>query len=368
MGAAWRFVRDAFVPRAAHVPELLSERCALAVQRHPACAGRRVTASPLLSTDAIDAVDARQRREVLVGLQASPRTLPATLFYDTRGAALFEAICNLPEYYPTRTEQAILAAHAHDLADLIGPRAAIIEPGSGAATKVRHLLRALEAPVAYVPVDVAEEQLARVATERAREFPGLRVRAVLGDYRDALPLPPLANDGRRVVFFPGSTIGNLHPHEAAGFLREMAAVVGPDGGMVLGVDRRKDPRVLHAAYNDAAGVTADFNLNVVTRLNREFRGTFHRAAFRHRAFFNDAESRIEMHLDAVSPQSVRVEHLELSFAAGASIRTEVSYKYDRARLDAVASAGGWRVVECFTDPKHWFWVCWLVPADHTPHT
>jgi dimethylhistidine N-methyltransferase len=324
-----------------------------------------VTAPLLVTTDA---VDARLRREVIAGLKATPRTLPATLFYDARGAALFEAICHLPEYYPTRTEQAILSAHAGDLADLTGPRAAIIEPGSGAATKVRELLRALDNPIAYVPVDVAEEQLARVSAERAREFPALRVRAVLGDYRDAIPLPPLPGEARRVVFFPGSTIGNLQPHEAAHFLRDIAAVVGPAGGLVLGVDRRKDPRLLHAAYNDAAGVTADFNLNVLTRLNREFRGSFHRAAFRHRAFFNDAESRIEMHLEAVSPQTAHVEHLELSFAAGATIRTEVSYKYDRARLDAVAAAGGWRVVECFTDAKNWFWVCWLVPVGDTSET
>jgi len=324
-----------------------------------------VTAPLLVTTDA---VDARLRREVIAGLKATPRTLPATLFYDARGAALFEAICHLPEYYPTRTEQAILSAHAGDLADLIGPRAAIIEPGSGAATKVRELLRALDNPIAYVPVDVAEEQLARVSAERAREFPALRVRAVLGDYRDAIPLPPLPGEARRVVFFPGSTIGNLQPHEAAHFLRDIAAVVGPAGGLVLGVDRRKDPRLLHAAYNDAAGVTADFNLNVLTRLNREFRGSFHRAAFRHRAFFNDAESRIEMHLEAVSPQTAHVEHLELSFAAGATIRTEVSYKYDRARLDAVAAAGGWRVVECFTDAKNWFWVCWLVPVGDPSET
>lgn len=321
-----------------------------------------MTAPRLVTTDP---AQVRLRREVLAGLKSSPRTLPPALFYDTRGAALFEEICHLPEYYPTRTEETILSAHAHDLASLIGPRAAIIEPGSGAATKVRHLLRALESPVAYIPVDVAEEQLARVAGERAREFPALRVRAVLGDYHDAIPLPPLPGDARRVVFFPGSTIGNLHPSEAEKFLRDIATVVGPDGGLVLGVDRRKDPRILHAAYNDAAGVTAEFNLNILTRLNREFHGTFHRAGFRHRAFFNDAESRIEMHLEAVSPQTARVEHLELSFAAGATIRTEVSYKYDRARLNAVAASGGWRVVECFSDPQNWFWVCWLVPANQT---
>jgi dimethylhistidine N-methyltransferase len=201
-----------------------------------------MSAAPLI--EAREAADSRLRAEVNAGLRASPRTLPAPLLYDARGAALFEAICELPEYYPTRTEQAILAAHAADLARLIGPRAAIIEPGSGAATKVRHLLGTLEAPVAYLPVDVAGGQLRRVAAERAREFPRLKVSPVVADYRDGVPLPPLPEDARRVVFFPGSTIGNLHPEEAAGFLRDAAALVGPEGGLVLGVDRRKDPRAL----------------------------------------------------------------------------------------------------------------------------
>jgi dimethylhistidine N-methyltransferase len=320
----------------------------------------------LLAAD--EAADARLRAEVHMGLRATPRTLPATLFYDARGAALFEAICELPEYYPTRTEQAILATCAGSLARLIGPRAAIIEPGSGAATKVRQLLRQLRAPAAYLPVDVARGQLRRVAAELASEFPGLRVRPVLGDYRDHVHLPPLPEEARRVVFFPGSTIGNLHPHEAAGFLRDVAALVGPAGGLVLGVDRRKDTRLLHAAYNDAAGVTAEFNLNMLVRLNREFDGDFNVADFRHRAWFNEAESRIEMHLDSLTHQRVAVDGITLEFAPGESIRTEVSYKYDEARLDALAAASGWRVVTRFTDPADWFWVCWMEPLPSEPST
>lgn len=327
-----------------------------------------MSAAPRL-VQATEAPDARLHAEVHAGLRASPRTLPATLFYDTRGAALFEAICELPEYYLTRTEHAILAAHAADLAAHVGPRAAIIELGSGAGTKVRHLLRHLHAPVAYLPVDIASDQLRRVAAERAGEFPGLKVRPVVADYRDKVRLPPLPEEARRVVFFPGSTIGNLHPHEAVGFLRQVAALVGFHGGLVLGVDRRKDPRLLHAAYNDAGGVTAEFNLNVLTRLNREFHGTFQRAGFRHHAWFNDAESRIEMHLEAATRQRVQVDGLALEFAPGESIRTEVSYKYDAARLDALAAGGGWRVVARFTDPAQWFWVCWmeLLPQDPRHH-
>jgi dimethylhistidine N-methyltransferase len=303
----------------------------------------------------------RLRDAVLEGLDSTPRTTPATLFYDARGAALFEQICELPEYYPTRTEHEILTRHARDLAACIGPQAAIIELGAGAAIKVRYLLEALEAPAAYVPVDVAGSQLQRVAAERSAEFPDLDVLPVVADYADGVPLPTLPDDARRVAFFPGSTIGNLHHDEAVAFLRDLAELVGPDGGLVLGVDRRKDPRVLHAAYNDAAGVTAEFNLNVLTRLNAEFHGTFRREAFRHVAFFNDAESRIEMHLEAITPQHVRVEHLEVDLAAGETIRTEVSYKYDRRRLDTLATESGWRVVERFADSRDWFWVCWLVP-------
>ncbi len=301
------------------------------------------------------------RDAIVAGLGASPKTLPASLFYDARGAGLFEQITELPEYYPTRTEAAILDRHAGDLADLMGPRVALIEPGSGSATKVRRLLVAMHDPVAYVPVDVAREQLLDAAEDRALEFPQLTVTPVWADYSEGITLPPLPESARKVVFFPGSTIGNLHPHEASVFLHRMRELVGRDGGMILGVDRRKDPRILHAAYNDAAGVTAEFNLNMLVHLNREFRGTFDRTKFVHRAFFADSESRIEMHLEAVVPHRVQVAGEEFSFAKGETIRTEVSYKYDRARLDDVARAGGWRVEELFTDAKSWFWVAWFRP-------
>ncbi len=299
---------------------------------------------------------------ILDGLRASQKTLPASLFYDAHGASLFEQISDLPEYYLTRTDTAILDTHAADLAALMGPRTVLIELGSGAATKVRPLLAAMHDPVAYIPIDVAREQLMDVAAARAREFPGLQVIPVWADYSDGVELPPLADDARRVAFFPGSTIGNLTFEDASAFLRGVREVVGPAGGMVLGVDRRKDAATLHAAYNDAAGVTAAFNLNMLTHLNREFGGTFDLSTFRHRAFFNDAESRIEMHLESTVQQAVEVLGESFDFAAGETIRTEVSCKYDLPRLTAVTAAGGWRIVQLFTDPQERFWEVWMEPV------
>lgn len=298
---------------------------------------------------------------ILRGLCEMPKTLPAALFYDARGAALFEQISDLPEYYLTRTDTAILQQSASVLAELIGPRAVLIEPGSGAATKVRPLLAALHSPLAYVPVDVSREQLMAVAAERAAEFPGIQVMPVWADYTDGITAPSLPDDARRVVFFPGSTIGNLQPDEAIEFLHQMRELAGDTGGMILGVDRRKDVPTLHAAYNDSAGVTAAFNLNMLTHLNREFGGTFDLAHFRHRAFFNESESRIEMHLVSGVAQSVVVLHETIHFAEGESIRTEVSYKYDDALLETVTGEGGWRVSQRFTDDDDRFWVCWLEP-------
>jgi dimethylhistidine N-methyltransferase len=320
-----------------------------------------MTASPLWHQLPADGT-ASLRTSVLHGLRASPKTLPAALFYDARGAALFEEITRLPEYYLTRTEHDILLRHAGDLADLVGPNAAIIEFGSGAAIKVRHLLRAFRDATAYIPVDVSREQLQDVAAERALEFPHVPVLPVWADYTEPFDLPDMPDGARRIGFFPGSTIGNLHPAEASAFLRRVRECVGTEGGLILGVDRRKDPRLLHAAYNDAAGVTAEFNLNALLHLNREWQATFTRSAFEHRAFFNDVESRIEMHLVAISPQHVRVAGESFTFAAGESVRTECSYKYDRARLERVAAAGGFRIAQLFTDAKQWFWVAWLEPV------
>lgn len=303
--------------------------------------------------------DVHERDVVLRGLTSDVKTLPPSLFYDNAGAALFEQICELPEYYPTRTELSILTEHSVDLAAAAGPSVALIEYGSGAGTKVRLLLDRLERPLAYVPVDVSQAQLERVADERATQYPGLHVLPVCADYTQPLSLPQLPAAARRVAFFPGSTIGNFHPTEAAAFLHRVRHTVGPRGGMILGVDRRKDPQVLHDAYNDAAGVTAAFNLNLLTRLNRTLGATFNLATFRHVAFFNDAASRIEMHLESTVAQQVRVADVDITFEAGETIHTECSYKYDEARLVALCEAGGFRIETLHTDARGWFWVAWL---------
>lgn len=302
-------------------------------------------------------------RDVVVhGLSASVKALPPWLFYDATGAMLFERICELPEYYPTRTELGILGACAPALARQAGANAALIEYGSGAGIKVRLLLDQLETPQAYVPVDVSQEQLMAVAEERAAQYPGLRVMPVCADYTKPLELPQLPASARRIAFFPGSTIGNFHPTEAVAFLHRVRHTVGARGGMILGVDRRKDPQVLHGAYNDAAGVTADFNRNLLVRLNRELAATFNLDTFHHVAFFNDAASRIEMHLESTIAQQVRVADVTIDFEAGETIHTECSYKYDEARLTELVEESGFRIETLYTDANDWFWVAWLQPT------
>ncbi|MEA3246777.1 MAG: L-histidine N(alpha)-methyltransferase [Gemmatimonadota bacterium] len=325
-----------------------------------------MTAAPIRLGAAMYAANAARnaarnavRAQALTGLLAEPKTLPASLFYDAAGARLFERICELPEYYPTRTEIAILERHAGEIAALAGGRVALIEYGSGAGVKVRHLLDHLREPSAYVPVDISREQLVAVAAERSRQYPHLPVRPVCADYTVPFDLPALPKDARRVAFFPGSTIGNFHPTEAAAFLRRVRHAVGPGGALILGVDRRKDPAVLHAAYNDAAGVTAEFNLNVLRRLNREAGASFDVASFRHVAFFNDAASRIEMHLESARDQEVCVGGVPVTFTCGETIHTECSYKYDRERLEALVGAAGFTVERLWTDPADWFWVAFL---------
>ena len=299
------------------------------------------------------------RDEVLRGLRATPKALPPKLFYDASGAALFEEITALDEYYLTRAEREILDARAGEIAALAGPRCALVEYGSGAGVKVRRLLDALAEPAAYVPIDISRQQLATVAAELAAEYPAVAVRPVWADYTAPLRLPVLPEGARRLAFFPGSTIGNFHPAEAAAFLHRVRRTVGVGGALVLGVDRRKARAVLEAAYDDARGVTAAFNLNLLARLNRELGATFDLARFRHRARWDDAASRIEMHLESRVAHTVHVAGEPIAFAAGETIWTESSYKYDRPRLDALAAAAGFTVERLWTDGAERFWVGFL---------
>ncbi len=300
--------------------------------------------------------------EVLRGLRSAHKTLPPKLFYDVVGAELFERITTLPEYYLTRTELAILTEHVAELAALAGPHCALVEYGSGAGVKVRLLLDALERPAAYVPIDISAAQLARVARDLATEYPAVAVTPVCADYTAPLHLPDLPQRARRVAFFPGSTIGNFHPTEAAAFLRRVRRTVADDGVLVLGVDRRKDAALLGAAYDDAAGVTAAFNLNMLHRLNRDFGADFDTAQFAHRAFFNDAASRVEMHLVSLAPQVVRVAGVPIAFERGETIWTESSYKYDRDQLEQLVSSAGFAITRLWTDADDRFWVAYLSAA------
>jgi dimethylhistidine N-methyltransferase len=306
--------------------------------------------------------DRALRDEVLRGLLGTPKTLPPKLFYDAEGARLFERICELDEYYLTRTELEILHRHVGEIAELAGSRCALVEYGSGAGVKVRLLLDALADPVAYVPIDISREQLARVSRELSLDYPSVSMRPLSADYTRRLRLPALPAGARRLAFFPGSTLGNFHPAEAAAFLRRVRRAIGPNGALVLGVDRRKDARVLHDAYNDRGGVTAAFNLNVLARLNRELNASFDLSGFRHVAYFNTAASRIEMHLESLVAQTVRVADETIAFDRRETIWTESSYKYDRGLLDRVATAAGFQVNRLWSDARDYFWVAFLTPA------
>ena len=297
--------------------------------------------------------------EVLNGLMSERKTLPPKLFYDAGGAELFEQICQQPEYYLTRAELEILRASSGEIAAMAGPECALVEYGSGAGVKVRLLLDALDHPVAYVPIDISREQLARVSKELAEEYPQVLVRPLAADYTAPLELPALPAGARRLAFFPGSTIGNFHPTEAAAFLRRVRRAVGPRGAMVLGVDRRKSAAVLDAAYDDAAGVTAAFNRNVLARLNRDYGADFDLEQFEHRALWNAEAGRVEMHLVSLAAQTVEIAGVRIRFDRGETIWTESSYKYEREGLEELVTAAGFRVTGLWTDAGEQFWVVGL---------
>ena len=301
--------------------------------------------------------------DVLAGLSRPRKALPPKYFYDERGCELFEAICATPEYYPTRTEAALMQRRAGAMARRLGRGCAVIEYGSGSGSKTRILLEVLR-PVAYVPIDIARVQLRATAAGIARDFPGVAVAAVCADYSRPLSLPELDRLGarRKVVYFPGSTIGNLTPVEAAGFLRNVRGLVGSGGGLLIGVDLRKDASRLNAAYNDRQGVTAAFNLNLLVRINRELGADFDLAAFRHQAFYNELPGRIEMHLLSLASQRVTVGGRSIRFRAGETIHTENSYKYSVNGFRALAAGASLEPVECWTDPEELFSVHYLEVA------
>lgn len=301
------------------------------------------------------------REEVLEGLSRKPRTLPPKLFYDEGGAELFEEITRLPEYYLTRTELGILGAHLPEVAALVGPGARVVEFGSGSGRKTRLLLEALERPAAYIPVDIAAAQLTAVAARMDRDFPSLQVLPLAADYTHPFRLPePEAGVGRPLLFFPGSTIGNFEPADAMAFLRQAGESLGPEAALLVGVDLLKPRAVVEPAYNDAAGVTGEFNRNALVHLNRLLGTDFDPRSFVHRAPWNRGESRIEMHLVAVEPCTVTLPGAGgspdalFAFREGDFIVTEHSYKYSLDRFAEVCEGAGWRATATWTDPLGYF--------------
>jgi dimethylhistidine N-methyltransferase len=298
-------------------------------------------------------------REVVDGLSRSPKTLPPKFFYDRRGAELFTAICTTHAYYPTRTENQILRRSAAEIAHAIGAQSVIIEYGAGEIEKVRTLLECAH-PAMYVGLDISGDQLVRASTQLALDYPWLSVVGVIGDYQAELEAElNLPADARRIVFFPGSTIGNFEPQHAREFLARVRALVGATGGIVIGVDLQKPVEVLNLAYNDPQGYTAAFNLNLLTRMNRELGADFDLHAFAHRAFYNSERARIEMHLKSLREQRVHVAQHSFAFAPGETIHTENSYKYTPESFLALAREAGFGAHRMWSDPARWFGVFFL---------
>jgi dimethylhistidine N-methyltransferase len=293
--------------------------------------------------------------EAIAGLASSPRTLPSKFFYDELGSDLFQEICELPEYYVTRTETEILRHYGAEMAESIGENAELVGFGTGAGVKTRMLLDHLQNLIAYVPVDISKQRLTESAEALSREMPALEILPVCADYLQPLELPtPSRKPAHIAVYFPGSTIGNMHPEVARHFLRRIARLCGKSGGLIIGVDLQKSSDVLEAAYNDSADVTAAFNLNLLVRANRELDADFDLTAWRHRAIYNQEAARIEMHLISERDQTVHLANREFHFGAGEKIITEFSYKHTVDGFAALAATAGFQLAHVWTDPKKLF--------------
>jgi dimethylhistidine N-methyltransferase len=303
--------------------------------------------------------------EVVDGLSQLQKTLPCKFLYDEEGSRLFNEICELAEYYPTRTENRILFENINEIASLIGEGCRLVEFGSGTSAKTRHLLNRLPELTSYVPIDISGAQLLESAAQLAREFPDLDIRPLEADYGELSKLPDSDREPRRTVaFFPGSTIGNFTPSEAAAFLGKVASLCGAGGGLLIGVDRKKDIRVLEPAYNDCKGVTASFNMNILARANRELGADFDLSSFRHHAPFNERLGRIEMHLVSTCRQTVQLGSHAFHFDEGEYITTEYSYKYTLQGFAGLAMKAGFELVKSWEDDDQLFSVLLLRVQDH----
>ena len=306
------------------------------------------------------------RIEILEGLQKLQKELPSKYLYDERGSHLFDRICTLDEYYIPCTEKAIMDAYIEQIVAALGPNILLIEYGSGNSSKTRILLDHLPEPAGYVPIDISRNQLSDAASELASDYPEVEILPVCADYTNSFELPtPKRSYERKVVYFPGSTIGNFDPIWAKRFLKHVAAVCGPGGGLLIGVDLKKDLSVLQHAYDDRHGVTAAFNLNLLERINHELDGDFQLESFKYHAFYNPKEGRVEMHLVSQREQSVHLDNTTITFAKGESIWTESSYKFTINEFEQIAAAIGLKVQHIWTDEQQWFSVQYLVNTGGT---
>lgn len=301
--------------------------------------------------------------DVVGGLSLPQKTLPSKYFYDERGSQLFDDICELEEYYVTRAESLLMTENVGEIASVIGPEALLIEYGSGSSQKTRLLLKNLDGPVGYVPIDISGDYLSEVGLSLQADFPGIEIMPLPADFTGQFELPtPSMSERKRVVYFPGSTIGNFQPFEAQSLLAGMADLAGPDGGVLIGIDLDKDRDLLRAAYNDSAGVTAQFNLNVLTRINRDLGASFDVSNFRHEAIYNEDTSCIEMHLVSEGHQIVDVCNYSFEFKANETILTEYSHKYSPGSFAKLAGEAGLAVKRQWTDENGMFAVLYMERA------
>jgi len=327
----------------------------VAIHRDPF--GARSIVNEKITSVVAGATKENFRDEVLDGLSKSPRQLPYKFFYDQRGAQLFQEICDLPEYYITRTEIEILRLHGADMAKALGPQVELIGLGTGAGTKTRILLEELHNPAVYVSIDISKEQLEKSSARFREMFPTLQVLPVCVDYLEPFELPlPRRLSSRSVIYFPGSTIGNFAPEIASEFLARLVDLAGDGGGLLIGVDLQKDRDVLERAYNDAAGVTAQFNKNLLVRINRELEADFDLNRWQHHAIYSPSEGRIEIYLISDNEQTVHIGAREFQFRAGEEILTEYSYKHTIAGFIELARQAGFHFEQVWTDDARWFGV------------
>jgi dimethylhistidine N-methyltransferase len=305
----------------------------------------------------------RFREDVLAGLALPRKSIPPKYFYDEQGCRLFEAICEQPEYYLTRTETAILRGNIADIARFVGPDAELIEYGSGVQAKTRILIQALQTRL-YVPIDIAMDTLQASSNELAGRFPWLNVVGVCADYTRPLALPDFVGVPvlRKLAFFPGSTVGNFTPAEALQFLKNVRQSVGARGALLIGVDLKKNKPTLDAAYDDAKGVTAKFNLNLLERMNRELGADFQTGRFRHKAFYDPGQGRVEMHLESLCSQAAHVAGQRFDFAPGETVHTEISCKYSIVEFQELGKRAGFSPEKVWTDPEQLFSIHGMVAA------